>query len=53
MVFRLMNRDIHAMVPGVKNVAETEENSRLCDLPPIPPEHLEKLRELDLKCFRE
>ena len=25
MVFRLMNRDIHAMVPGVKNVAETEE----------------------------
>ncbi len=53
MVFCLMNRDIHTTVPGVKNVAETEEIAACADLPPIPPEHLEKLRNLYIKGFRK
>jgi aryl-alcohol dehydrogenase-like predicted oxidoreductase len=43
MVFCLMNRDIDTTVPGVKNVAETEEIAGCADLPPIPPHHLERL----------
>jgi len=43
MVFCLMNLDIHTSVPGVKNVAEIEEIAGCVDLPPIPPEHMERL----------
>ena len=53
MVFSLMNQDIHTTVPGVKNVAEAEETAICADLPPIPPHHLERLRELYARDFRE
>ncbi len=46
MVFCLMNRDIATTVPGVKNVAEMEELVGCVALPPIPPPHLTRLREL-------
>ena len=46
MVFCLMNRDIHTVVPGVKNVTEAEETAASIDAPPIPEHHLERLREL-------
>ena len=52
MVFSLMNREIHTTVPGVKNRAEAEETAGCVDLPPIPPEHLAKLRELYENDFR-
>jgi len=52
MVFCLMNRDIHATVPGVKNVAEIEELAGCIDLPPIPPRHLARLRRLYARDFR-
>ena len=48
-----MNRDIHTTVPGVKNRAEAEETAGCVDLPPIPPEHLAKLRELYESDFRD
>ena len=53
MVFSLMNPDIHTTVPGVKNRAEAEETAGCVDLPPIPPEHLAKLRELYENDFRD
>src|SRR5262249_28570696 len=46
MVFCLMNRDIATTVPGAKNVAEMEELAECVALPPIPPPHLTRLREL-------
>ena len=52
MVFSLMNEDIHTTVPGVKNVAEAEETARCADLPPIPPHHLARLRELYARDFQ-
>ncbi len=52
MLFCLMNRDIDTTVPGVKNVAETEEIAGCVDLPPIPPAHLERLRQLYQTGFR-
>ena len=51
MVFCLMNRDIASTVPGVKNVAEMEELAGCVDLPPIPPQHLRRLRELYARGF--
>ena len=53
MVFCLMNRDIATIVPGVKNVAEMEELVRCVALPPIPPPHLTRLRELYARGFRD
>ena len=53
MVFCLMNRDIHTTVPGVKNRAEAEETAACVDLPPIPPEHLERLSQLYKNDFRD
>jgi aryl-alcohol dehydrogenase-like predicted oxidoreductase len=52
MVFCLMNRDIATIVPGVKNVAEMEELVGCVALPPIPPPHLTRLRELYARGFR-
>ena len=52
MVFCLMNRDIATTVPGVKNVAEMEELEECVALPPIPPQHLTRLRELYARSFR-
>jgi aryl-alcohol dehydrogenase-like predicted oxidoreductase len=46
MVFCLMNRDIATTVPGVKNVVEMEELAACVTLPPIPPPHLARLRDL-------
>ena len=51
MVFSLMNQDIHTTVPGVKNLAEAKEIAGCVDLPPIPPEHLIRLRELYARGF--
>ena len=51
MVFCLMNRDIATTVPGVKNVAEIEELVGCVALPPIPPQHLTRLRELYARGF--
>ncbi len=51
MVFCLMNPDIHTTVPGVKNMSEIEEIAGCVDLSPIPPEHLERLRELYSRGF--
>jgi len=52
MVFCLMNRDLDTTVPGVKNVAEMEELAGCIALPPIPPSHLTRLRELYARGFR-
>ena len=52
MVFCLMNRDIDTTVPGVKNVAETEENAGCMELPPFPVHHMERLRVLYARDFR-
>ena len=52
MVFSMMNREIDTTVPGVKNAAEAEEIARCADLPPIPEEHLARLRELYERDFR-
>ena len=52
MVFCLMNRDIANIVPGVKNVAEMEELVGCVALPPIPPQHLTRLRELYARGFQ-
>jgi len=52
MVFCLMNRDIDTTVPGVKNVAEMEEIAGCIALPPIPPQHLTRLRALYTRGFR-
>jgi len=52
MVFCLMNRDIATTVPGVKNVAEIEEIAGCIDLPPMPPQHLARVRELYARGFR-
>ena len=51
MAFCLMNESVHTTVPGMKNVKETEENARSVELPPIPPHHLERLRELHDRGF--
>ena len=53
MVFCLMNRDIDTTVPGVKDVAEIEENVGCIDTSPIPPHHMDRLRELYSRDFRE
>ena len=53
MVFCLMNRDIHTTVPGVKNVDEIEEIAACADLPPIPLPHLDRLKELYARAFRD
>jgi len=52
MVFCLMNRDIATTVPGVKNVAEIEELGACVALPPMPPPHLTRLRELYARGFQ-
>ena len=52
MVFSLMNADIDSTVPGVKNASEAEETARCVSLPPIPGEHLTRLRELYERDFR-
>jgi aryl-alcohol dehydrogenase-like predicted oxidoreductase len=52
MVCCLMNRDIATTVPGVKNVAELEEIAGCIDLPPMPPPHLTRVRELYARGFR-
>jgi aryl-alcohol dehydrogenase-like predicted oxidoreductase len=52
MVFCLMNRDIDTTVPGVKNVAEMEELAGSIALPPIPPQHLTRLRDLYSRGFQ-
>jgi aryl-alcohol dehydrogenase-like predicted oxidoreductase len=52
-VFCLMNRDISTTVPGVKNVAEMEELVGCVALPPIPPQHLTRLRELYARGFQD
>ena len=52
MVFSLMNSDIHSTVPGVKNAAEAGEIAACVDLPPIPADHLKRLRELYERDFR-
>lgn len=52
MLFCLMNRDIDTTVPGVKDVAETEEIAGCVDLPPIPAHHLDRLRALYARDFR-
>lgn len=51
MVFSLMNQDIHTTVPGIKNVSEIEEIAGCVDLPMIPPEHLERLKDLYCRGF--
>ncbi len=51
MVFCLMNPDIHSTVPGIKNVSEIEEIAGCVDLPLIPREQLERLRELYCRGF--
>ena len=51
MVFCLMNRDIHTVVPGVKNTTEAEETAASVDVPPIPEHHVERLRELYRRGF--
>ena len=53
MIFSLMNPDIHTTVPGVKNRAEAEEIAGCMDLPPIPANHLDRLRELYENDFRD
>ena len=53
MVFSLMNPDIHTTVPGVKNRVEAEEIAGCMDLGPIPPDHLDRLRELYENDFRD
>ena len=53
MVFCLMNQDIHTTVPGVKNRAEAEEIDGSVDLPPIPENHVGRLRELYFRDFRK
>jgi len=53
MVFCLMNQDIATIVPGVKNVAEMEELVGCVALPPIPPQHLTRLRELYARGFQD
>ena len=52
MVFCLMNQDLDTTVPGAKNVAELEELAECIALPPIPPPHLTRLRELYGRGFR-
>ena len=52
MLFSLMNRDIDTTVPGVKDVAETEEIASCIELSPIPAHHLDRLRELYGRDFR-
>ena len=52
MLFCLMNRDIDTTVPGVKDVAETEEIAGCVDHPPIPAHHLDRLRALYARDFR-
>ena len=52
MVFCMMNPDIHTTVPGVKNMSEIEEIAGCIDSPPIPPEHLDRLRELYSRGFQ-
>jgi aryl-alcohol dehydrogenase-like predicted oxidoreductase len=51
-VFCLMNEDIHTTVPGVKNVAETEEMAGCIDLAPFTTDQMSRLRELYYKGFR-
>ena len=53
MVYCLMNPEIHTTVPGIKNRTEAEETAACVDLPPIPPEHLERLRQLYENDFRD
>ena len=52
-VYCLMNEDIHTTVPGVKNVAETEEMAGCIDLTPFSPAQMTRLGELYNKGFRD
>jgi L-glyceraldehyde 3-phosphate reductase len=52
-VYCLMNEDIHTTVPGVKNVAETEEMAGCIDLTPFFPAQMTRLGELYNKGFRD
>ena len=52
-VYCLMNEDIHTTVPGVKNVAETEEMAGCIDLTPFSPAQMARLGELYNKGFRD
>ena len=52
-VYCLINEDIHTTVPGVKNVAETEEMAGCIDLTPFSPAQMTRLGELYNKGFRD
>ena len=52
-VYCLMNEDLHTTVPGVKNVAETEEMAGCIDLTPFSPAQMTRLGELYNKGFRD
>ena len=52
-VYCLMNEDIHTTVPGVKNVAETEEMAGCIDLTPFSPAQMTRLGEFYNKGFRD
>jgi L-glyceraldehyde 3-phosphate reductase len=52
-VYCLINEDIHTTVPGVKNVAETEEMAGCIDLTPFSPAQMARLGELYNKGFRD
>ncbi len=52
-VYCLINEDMHTTVPGVKNVAETEEMAGCIDLTPFSPAQMTRLGELYNKGFRD
>ena len=52
-IFCLMNPDIHTTVPGVKNVAETDEMAGCIDLAPFSLAQMIRLNELYSKGFRD
>jgi aryl-alcohol dehydrogenase-like predicted oxidoreductase len=52
-IFCLMNPDIHTTVPGVKNVAETDEMAGCIDLAPFSLAQMTRLNELYSKGFRD
>ena len=49
----LDHEQITAVIPGAKRPAQVEENSRAADLPPLPRELVQKIRELYERRVRE